>query len=158
MSEALAKLYRSVIKLLRQAPISHQRDAHKVEFLRNAVVGTPWSIEPFSRVATHQLTFQQLYAELEAAWQLCKESKMAVPRGRAQLRGRVIPQGDSAVILYTGQGRHHHGTNLSRLHPPRTAVLDHLLTLGNQEMNFRKTESSTPFPYPDVSTAEVRIC
>ena len=71
-SAALSKIYKSVIKLSKQAPRSHQGDAHKFEFLRNAVVGMPWSNEPLSQVATHNLTFQQLYAELEAALHLIR--------------------------------------------------------------------------------------
>ena len=57
ISEALSKVYRSFIKLSGQAPRSHQGDALKVDVLRNAVVRTPYSSEPLSRVTTHQLTF-----------------------------------------------------------------------------------------------------
>ena len=78
ISAALAKVYKSISQLPRQAPRSHQGDAHIVEFLRNAVVGTPWSSDPLSRVATHNLTFQQLYAELEATLRLDKKSKLAI--------------------------------------------------------------------------------
>lgn len=73
-SAAQALNYKSIIKFSRLAPRSHQGDAHKVEFLRNAVVGMSWSSEPLNRVATRQLTFQQLYSELEAVLQLDKES------------------------------------------------------------------------------------
>ena len=104
MSAALAKVYKSIIKLSRQAPRSHQGDAHKVEFLRNAVVGNSWSSEPLSRVATQQRTFQQLYAELEAGLQLDKESKLAIIGGRAQLGGGMNSPDDSTGILYTGTG------------------------------------------------------
>ena len=106
MSAALAKVCKSIIHLSRQAPRSHQGDAHKVEFLRNAVVGTPWSSEPLSRVATHDLTFQQLYTELEAALQLDKESKLAILRYRAQLGQGASSSDDNAGIMYTGQGRY----------------------------------------------------
>ena len=86
-----------------------------VEFLRNAVVGRPSSNEPLSRVATHQLTFQQLYSELEAAVQLHKGSKLAILRDRAQLRRRTLPEDDSAGIMCAGQGRYYHGTAPSHL-------------------------------------------
>ena len=69
-SAALSKIYKVITKLSRQGPVSHRGDAHKVEFLRNAAVESSWSHETLSRVATHSLTFQQLYGELEAALQL----------------------------------------------------------------------------------------
>lgn len=99
------------------------------------MVGTPLSSEPLSRVATHQLTFQQLYAELESALQLDSESKLAVIGDRAQLGARVIPQGDSAGLLYTGQGRYRHDTNfLHRV--SRQLLLDHRLTLRSPGKKF----------------------
>ena len=98
-SAALSKIYNSVIKLSRQAPRSHQGDAHKVEFLRNAVVGMPWSNEPLSRVATHNLTFQQLYAELEAALQLDKEAALANLQDTGEQRRRSpVPENTTGVL------------------------------------------------------------
>ena len=85
MSAYITLTSKSIIKFSRQAPRYRQGDAHKVEFLRNTVVGMPWSSEPLSRVATHQLTFQNLYSELEAVLQLDKESKEAIIRDREQL-------------------------------------------------------------------------
>ena len=61
-------------------PISHRGNACKVEFLRNAVVGCEWATEPLSRIATYNLTFQQLYGELESGHLLNKEAKIAVLR------------------------------------------------------------------------------
>ncbi|CDF36767.1 unnamed protein product [Chondrus crispus] len=114
MSAALALTYKSIIIFSRQGPRSHQGDAHKVEFLRNAVVGMPWSSEPLSRVATHQLTFQQLYSELEAALQLDKESKIAIIRDHAQLNQRSVSHDSWAGILYTGQGRYYNNSPYPR--------------------------------------------
>ena len=105
-SAALSKIYKSVIKLSRQAPRSHQGDAHKIEFLRNAVVGMPWSKEPLSRVATHTHTFQQFYADLEAALQLDKEAALANLRETAEQRGRSPVTENKTGVLYTGQGRY----------------------------------------------------
>ena len=66
----------------------------------------PWSNEPLSRVATHNLTFQQLYAELEAALQLDKESTLANLRDSAEQRGRMPVSENTSEVLYTGQGRY----------------------------------------------------
>ena len=105
-SAALSKIHKSVIKLSRQAPRSHQGDAHKVEFLCNAIVGMPWSNEPLSRVATHNLTFQKLYAELEAALQLDKEAALANLRDSAEQRRRSPVPENTTGVLYTGQDRY----------------------------------------------------
>ena len=43
----------------------------------NAVVGNEWATEPLSRISTGNLTFLQLYSELEAALQLNKEAELA---------------------------------------------------------------------------------
>ncbi len=80
--EALAKVYKIISKLAQQVPNSHRGNAHKIEFLRNAVVKCDWATEPLSRIATHNLSFQQLYGELEAAHQLDKEAKLAVLRDK----------------------------------------------------------------------------
>lgn len=60
---ALAKVYKLILKLSRQVPASHRGDAHRIEFLRRAVIGYNWSREPLSRVATNDLSFQELYGE-----------------------------------------------------------------------------------------------
>lgn len=104
--QALATVYKIITKLAPQVPMSHRGNAHKVQFLRDAVIGVPWATEPLSRIATHGLSFQQLYGELEAAQQLSKESRLAV------LRDSVSPSASSfhgdesriAGVLYSGQG------------------------------------------------------
>ena len=78
--EALAKVYKTIIKLSPQVPISHRGNAHRIEFLRNAVVGYEWATEPLSRIGSQELLFQELYGELEAAFQLSKEAKIAAMR------------------------------------------------------------------------------
>lgn len=104
---ALAKVYRTILKLSRQVPTSHKGDAHRIEFLRCAVVGYDWSREPLSRVATCGLSFQQLYGELEAAVQLEKESKIAKLRDRATDNAR--DRSDEAVAInFAGQGRYNY--------------------------------------------------
>lgn len=75
---ALEQTYKTITKLAFQVPRAYQGDEHKVEFLRKAVVGSPWATEPLSRIATNQLTFQQLYGELEAALHLHKDARLAV--------------------------------------------------------------------------------
>lgn len=47
-SEALTSDYHHILKMAPMAPMSHREDAHKADFLRNAVVGYPWAVEPLS--------------------------------------------------------------------------------------------------------------
>lgn len=42
-STVISQVYRIITKSSRQVPKPHQGDAHKIEFLRNASVGYPWS-------------------------------------------------------------------------------------------------------------------
>ena len=83
-------------------------DAHKLEFLRNAVVGASWSREPLGRVATHNLSFQQLYGELEAALQLEKEAKHAALRDSLTTAKIQSLGHDDEIpgILFTAQTRY----------------------------------------------------
>lgn len=106
-SAALEKVYKMITKLAPQVPKSYRGDTHKVEFLRSAVVGSAWTTEPLSNIATHSLTFQQLYGELKSALHLEKEAKAAVLR-KGVLR-RLSPSNrddEVAVIIYEGQGRY----------------------------------------------------
>lgn len=99
---ALAKVYKRILTMSRQVPITHRGDAHKIEFLRTAVVGHRWAKEPLSRVATAGLTFQQLYAELEIAVQLERESADA----SASNQTTSTPTGALAKIHFSGQGKY----------------------------------------------------
>ena len=65
-----------------------------------------WSNELLRRVATHNLTFQQLCAELEAALQLDKGATLANLPDSAERSGRAPVAETASDILYTGQGRY----------------------------------------------------
>lgn len=104
---SLAKVYRMITRMSRRCPKSHRGDAHKLEFLRNAVVGYAWSLEPLSRMETHQLSFQQLYVELEAALQLEKEPKLAQARDSVSTKaGFEYDEKLLSNVHFTGQGRY----------------------------------------------------
>lgn len=102
---ALEKTYKTISKLAPQVPRSHHGESYKVEFLRNAVVGNSWATEPLSRIATHSLTFQQLYGELEAALHLHIEARLAVMRDDIT-HGAATPEDKVPGILFAGQGRY----------------------------------------------------
>ena len=77
VSEALRELYGAITKLGSQVPQSHCGEAQRVEFLRTTVIRYDRAIEPFSPTATHRLSFQQLYGELESALHLPNEREYA---------------------------------------------------------------------------------
>lgn len=94
-----------MLQLSRQVLLSHRGDAHRVGFLRRAVIGYSWSHEPLSRVATHGLTFQQLFGELESALQLDKEAQIAMLRDKASKSYRNVND-EVELVNYAGQGRY----------------------------------------------------
>ena len=102
----LEKCYKVITKLARQVPKAFQGDAHRVEFLRGAVVGSTWATEPLSRIATHSLDFQKLYGELEAALNLERESKRAAAQDAIHSSAPTLREDNVPGILYQGQGRY----------------------------------------------------
>ncbi len=74
----MERLDRIITKLSLQDPASHPGNAQRIEFLRNAVVGSEWASEPLSRMATQNLSYQQLHGGIEAAYRFSKETKKAV--------------------------------------------------------------------------------
>ena len=83
-------------------PRSHQGDANSVDFLHHAVLGYEWATEPLSRVATHDLSFQQLYGELAASLQLHTAAKRAKDRRLSMAVGPV--KSELARVMFAGQG------------------------------------------------------
>lgn len=104
---ALEKVYKIVTKLSSQVPPAYRGETHKIEFLRNATVGYDWATQPLSRVATHNLSFQQLYGELEFQLHLAREAKLAIVRDKIS-RPSSGDQDESNVpgIFYQGPGRY----------------------------------------------------
>ncbi len=62
----------------------------------------------YSRIATHNLDFQQLYGELEAALHLQNEAKVALMRDSATSGRRRASTHDTTVpgTMFQGQGRY----------------------------------------------------
>ena len=88
--------------------MTHRGNAHKIELVRNAVVEYEQVTETLSRIATHLLSFQQLYGELKSALQLYKESKLVILRdSMGSKKGHVdVHESRIARMLYAGQGKH----------------------------------------------------
>jgi len=99
---ALAHAYKTIVKLAPLLPRSHQGDANCVDFLHHAVLGYEWATEPLSRVATHSLSFQQLYGELAASLQLHTAAKRAKDKRSSMSDGSV--KSELASVMFAGQG------------------------------------------------------
>lgn len=71
-ADALAIVYKQILNLSKQVSVSYRGDAHKIEFLSEAVFGHPWPKEPLSHIATAGIPFPQIYAKLWIAvqWEL----------------------------------------------------------------------------------------
>lgn len=48
-SEALEKIHRKITKLYLLGPAAYRTDAHKLDYLRSAVIGMPWAREALNR-------------------------------------------------------------------------------------------------------------
>ena len=108
MSDALAKVHNIINKLSRQGPASHRGEAHRIEFLHQAVMGLDWSKDPLTRIAPNNLTFEELYGELENALQLEKEAEIAKLRDNISmyLNKAASDSDGNERIFYAGQGRY----------------------------------------------------
>lgn len=73
-------------------------------FFRNPVIGYKWSRKPLSRVATDNLSFQQLYSELEVALQLENEARLIFLRDKAT-KSLIEPLDSAVGVNFLGQGR-----------------------------------------------------
>jgi len=102
---ALVKVYERVSRRSRMVLAADQGDEHRIAFLRGVVIGYTWAAEPLSRIATHNLSFQQLYAELSSSLSLSWESANAVARDRI-LSGSGSVACDTGNIMFQGQGQY----------------------------------------------------
>jgi hypothetical protein len=66
-ADALDRLREIITTMLPQCSKTHRDEAHKVEFLYLAVVGSPWASSPLSRAAACNSDFQTLFTDLHAA-------------------------------------------------------------------------------------------
>lgn len=103
----LANVYKAILETSRQVPVSHRADAHRVEFLHRALIVQEWVRDPLLRVATNELTFQELYSELEAAVQLDKKLQLANAMERMTKYSNISTNADGVVpINFSGQVRY----------------------------------------------------
>jgi len=100
---ALANVYTVITKLAPQLSPSHRGDAHKIDFLRGAVIGMEWALGPMGRIAADALSFQHLYNQLIASLQLYEETRVANAKDGPMLE-RAAASNAPLPILFAGQG------------------------------------------------------
>lgn len=99
---ALKTIYDTITKLAPQLPPNYRDDSHKVGYLRLSVVGVMWAKQTIGRLATEDLSFEQLYSELVNAQQLEEDWNMAPYRTEGGTSGTQANVAKSN--FFTGQG------------------------------------------------------
>lgn len=87
--EALQHIHSKISKLYLLGPPAYRTESHKIDYLRNAVIGTTWAAGPLSRMSTTCMTYQELYAQLESSIQNEKDTKQALAVDHA---ARLVPK------------------------------------------------------------------
>eukprot|EP00170_Pyropia_yezoensis_P001558 contig_6780_g1562 len=104
---ALADTYKMIVRLSPLVPQAYRSDANKLDFLRSAVLGYPWANSSLRKLNAGNITFQQLYTDLQSSLQLHEEaSEAAVANGIQVPTAAVnyVPRALNADVLYAGQG------------------------------------------------------
>lgn len=107
LEPALVTFYRLIMTMAPQVPASHREDSRNVGFLRGALVRVDWATEPFSRVATQGLAFQQLYSELVSSLQFhigAEEASSKKGSMNPPAASSTFPRIMRTDILFAGQG------------------------------------------------------
>lgn len=102
--EALEHVYETITKLSPQLPMNYRDDSHKRDYLRVAVVGISWARPPLGRLATVEMSFEQLYAELVSSLQLEEEFEEANDPVPSAASTAPATQGGAKQTFFAGQG------------------------------------------------------
>lgn len=100
---ALELIRDTITKLADQGPKEYREEAHKREYLQEAVIGNPWATHCLSTSKIESWTFQKLYTALDAAYLHHEQSETARKRDG---RGSEGTDYSSKPIgtYYEGQG------------------------------------------------------
>jgi len=103
--QALESVRSTITRLAPQLPPTYRADNHKVDFLRHAVVGMPWTQGPVSRIAVDNPTYHSFFLQLDAALDLQEEGRAAVSKDAPVYhQAPVAAAKGGAPIMYAGQG------------------------------------------------------
>jgi len=76
--DALEELHETISRLAPQGPMHLRAEMNAKEYLRNAIIGYSWAKGPLNRDSAEDLSYQELYSQLQAAIQQEIEEKAAV--------------------------------------------------------------------------------
>jgi hypothetical protein len=114
-TDALDRIGKLITSMLPQCPRSHRSEAHKVEFLYQAVVGESWASAPLSRASGIDSDFQTLFTALHASLHQHHEEAAARKSDGFSYRSRTAFQTDILTnagpsspprMFFQGQGRY----------------------------------------------------
>lgn len=74
---ALEFIRDSITQLASQGQVEYRGEAHKKEYLCEAVLGNPWASKSIAMSNENNWSFQKLYSALDAAWLLHERSERA---------------------------------------------------------------------------------
>ena len=111
LNDALEKVHEEISKLTPQGPEHNRSERHRIEYLRDSVIGHSWAREACSRATAGHLGYQEFYAQLEAAIQLQREEKIGRLRDEGSIKFDSFSGPNSGLenpsgTYYTGQSRY----------------------------------------------------
>jgi len=104
-ADALEKVFTIIARVAKVLTREFYGAAHRAHFLRGAVIGYPWAMQPLSRQHVQPVTFQELYEELHASLSFKTDAEAAVARDRASSAADTAVEAVTSVY-FGGQGRY----------------------------------------------------
>lgn len=97
--QALEFIRDKITNIAEQGPQAYRLEAHRCEYLQNAVLGCPWATNSLATAEKEQWTFQNLYSALDSAWLLHEETEEARHADDGDSKPVTLPKG----IFYESQ-------------------------------------------------------
>ena len=114
-SQALTKIVSHIDKLSPQCPPDFRQDAHKLSFLRAAVIGKPWAKVPITKADSGGISWNEFVTDLHAAISL--ETEMNTFGAPSSIHH--ANSYDEKAYEDIHYGRYGRNPRFVRKHPPR---------------------------------------
>lgn len=101
---ALEHIRDTITKLASQGPQEYRQEAHKREYLHEAVLGNPWATQCLATCKIENWSFQKLYTTLDAAFLHHEQSEIARKRDIKWSEGADHFSAKPIGTYYEGQG------------------------------------------------------
>lgn len=111
MTDKLEKVHEEISKFTPQGPEHNRSERHRIEYLRDYIIGHSWDREACSGTTAGQLGYQDFYGQLEAEIQLQPEEKIGQLRDEGRIKFDSFSGPNSGLenvsgTDYTGQSRY----------------------------------------------------